>query len=350
VPGAYPRKEPATQPARGWRRKHVGTHLVMRPSDSVRIGLVGAGGVGDRHARVLSGIRGVTVAGVADPDPRRATRLAARHDAVAVADSRALVEAVRPDALYVCVPPFAHGEPEMVAVEHHLPLFVEKPLAADLATAKRLGAAIADARLVTATGYHWRYLDTVQHVRNLLDGRSPGLIVARWLDKVPPPAWWPSTTGSGGQVVEQATHLIDLIRYVAGEVRSVAADGARHGHCPAPANIDESSVALLRLAGGAIGTLAATCLAPGKHAAVVEIAASGLAVTISEDELVVHDHDGVHHVHPRVNARTAVDEDFIGLVRGGRSTMAVTYSDAIRTHRVACAIATSARERRAVDL
>jgi myo-inositol 2-dehydrogenase / D-chiro-inositol 1-dehydrogenase len=322
----------------------------MRPSDGVRIGLVGAGGVGERHARVLSGIPGVTVAGIADPDSRRANSLADRHDAQAVPDARALVEAVRPDALYVCVPPFAHGAPEMVAVEHRLPLFVEKPLAADLATAERLGAAIADARLVTGTGYHWRYLDTVQTVRKLLAGRSPGLVAARWFDKVPPPAWWPSVTGSGGQVVEQATHLIDVIRYVAGEVRSVAADGARHGHCPAPADIDESSAALLRLASGAIGTLTATCLAPHKHAAAVDIAAPGLAVTISEEQVVVHDHDGVHHVRPRVDARTAVDEDFIRLVRGGHSTTAVTYTDAIRTHRVACAITTSARERRSVDL
>jgi len=322
----------------------------MSPSDDVRIGLVGAGGVGERHARVLSGIPGVTIAGVADPDPRRAASLASRHGAPTLPDARALVDAVRPDALYVCVPPFARGDPEMVAVEHGLPLFVEKPLAADLATAERLGAAIAEAGLVTGTGYHWRCLDTVQHARELLADRSPGLVAARWFDKVPPPTWWPSATGSGGQVVEQATHLIDLIRYVVGEIRSVAADGARNGHCPPPADIDESSAALLRLASGGVGTLTATCLAPDKHSAVLDVAAPGLAVTISEDRLVVHDRNGVHDLRPRVDARTAVDEDFIGLVRGCPSTTVVPYAEAIRTHRVACAIATSSRDRRPVDL
>lgn len=121
-------------------------------SDLVRIGLVGAGGVGERHARVLSGLPDVAVVGVADPRPDRAEAVAHQWAATAFPDARTLVEAVRPDALYVCVPPFAHGEPEAVAVRHGLPLFVEKPLAADLATAERVAASVSAAGLATATG------------------------------------------------------------------------------------------------------------------------------------------------------------------------------------------------------
>ena len=110
----------------------------MVASDLVRVGLVGAGGVGARHARVLSGLPGVSVVGVADPDAVRAEALAQRCGAAAFADAATLARSVRPDALYVCVPPFAHGEPEAVAVEHGLPLFVEKPLATDLATTERI--------------------------------------------------------------------------------------------------------------------------------------------------------------------------------------------------------------------
>jgi len=160
----------------------------MVASDLVRIGLVGAGGVGSRHARVLSGLPDVEVVGVADPDVASADRLAGIHGARAFPDAESLARTTRPDALYVCVPPFAHGEPEAVAVEHNLALFVEKPLAADLPTAERTGAAIAAAGLVTATGYHWRCLDTVQRARALLDDRPAGLVAARWIDKVPPPA------------------------------------------------------------------------------------------------------------------------------------------------------------------
>src|SRR5918997_6236345 len=145
----------------------------------VRIGIVGAGGVGERHARVLTGLAGAAVVGVADHDGDRARSVAAASGAGAFPDARTLVESVRPDALYVCVPPFAHGEPERVALEHGLPLFVEKPLAADLATAERIGADIEAAGIISATGYHWRCLDTVHRAPTLPQGRSPGVLAAR---------------------------------------------------------------------------------------------------------------------------------------------------------------------------
>jgi myo-inositol 2-dehydrogenase / D-chiro-inositol 1-dehydrogenase len=329
----------------------AGNTVSMSSDQHVRIGLVGAGGVGERHARVLSGLAGVSVVGVADPEPARAETLAGRCDAEAFAAAEPLVAATRPDALYVCVPPFAHGEPEMVAVEHGLPLFVEKPLAADMATAERLGAAIAAAGLTTATGYHWRWLDTVQRTRDLLAGSSPpALVAARWLDKVPPPAWWTTMAGSGGQVVEQVTHLIDLIRYLVGEVRSVTAHRTRPGQCGVGGDIDENCAAILQLADGAVGTLSATCLAPHKQSAVLDIAAPGLGVALSEEQLVVHDGDGAHRTQPTIDARTAVDQGFVDLVRGRPSPHTVSYAEAIHTHRVACAITTSAREGRTVDL
>jgi myo-inositol 2-dehydrogenase / D-chiro-inositol 1-dehydrogenase len=314
----------------------------MAQSEIVRVGLVGAGGVGQRHAGVLSELAGATVVGVADPDAARARALAARCEVPAYPDARTLIAAVGPDALYVCVPPFAHGDPEMAAVEHGIPLFVEKPLAADLDTVERLAADISAAGLVTGTGYHWRHLDTVHRARELLAGRVPGLVAARWLDKVPPPAWWPARAGSGGQVVEQVTHLIDLIRHLAGEVDSVVAHGACLGHCGGGADIDEASVATLRLANGAVGTLTASCLAPRKQATSLDVVASGLALELSEDRLMVHDADGVDCVVPQVDPRVAVDRGFVALVNGERSPDTVPYEEALRTHRVGCAIAASA--------
>ena len=47
-------------------------------------------------------------------------------------------------------------------------------------------------------------------VRERLAAEPPGLVVARWLDRTPPPAWWGRADEGGGQVVEQATHLYDL--------------------------------------------------------------------------------------------------------------------------------------------
>jgi predicted dehydrogenase len=312
------------------------------PDRPVRVGLVGAGGVGERHARVLTSLPDAEVVAVADHIPDRARAVAGRCGARVFPDAATLMADAEIDAVYVCVPPFAHGDPEMMAIERGLPLFVEKPMAADLTTAEAIGRAVADAGLLTATGYHWRCLDTVQQARALLAGRAPGLVAGRWHDKVPPPAWWLQRARSGGQVVEQATHLLDLARYLAGEVDSVTALAATAGHCGAGADIDEVSVGVLRFASGAVGSLTASCLFPRKQATVLEVVASGLALEVSETDLVVHDGDGTRRIEPAVDARVAVDQSFIGAVQGRPSPAGVPYDEALRTHRLACALAAAA--------
>lgn len=311
-------------------------------SGPVRVGIVGAGGVGARHGRVLSSFPDVVVVGVADPATERGEALAAEVGAATFPDAAALVSGGALDALYVCTPPFARGEAEGLAVEHRVALFVEKPLAADLATAEAVAARVEEAALPTGTGYHWRCLDTVGRARELLDGRDPGLVVGRWFDKVPPPAWWIRRQGSGGQLVEQATHLIDLARFLVGEVDAVFAVGTACGHCGPEADIDEVSAATLRFAGGAVGSLCATCLFDRAHAATLEVVAPGLALEVSESELVVHDATGTQRYRPAVDARVAVDRDFVDVVRGVAPASRVPYDEALRTHRVACALAASA--------
>jgi myo-inositol 2-dehydrogenase / D-chiro-inositol 1-dehydrogenase len=309
---------------------------------TVRIGIVGAGGVGERHARVLASLPGVVVAAIADLDPQRARPVAEAVGAVAYPTPDALLDGGDVDALYVCTPPFARGRAEGMAAERGLPLFVEKPLAADLATAEAVAERVAAAGIPTATGYHWRHLDIVSEARALLAGRQPGLVTGRWFDKVPPPAWWARRAGSGGQVVEQATHLVDLARYLVGEVRSVSALGTTCGALGADGDVDEASVAILGFRNGAVGTMAATCLLPRKQATTLDIVSPGLAVELSESELVVRDAAGERRVTPANDARWEVDREFVEVVRGRLREARVPYADALVTHRVACAMADSA--------
>jgi predicted dehydrogenase len=303
---------------------------------------------------VLSGLPGVQVTGVADTVAERAEALAGAVGATPFPDAEALVgrlgDAGSLDALYVCTPPFARGGPEALAVERGLPLFVEKPLAADLDTAEDVAAQVEAAGLPTGTGYHWRQLDTVEEAHALLDGRAPGLVVGRWLDKVPPPGWWVRRDGSGGQVVEQATHLVDLARVLAGEVESVFAAGTSVGRTAPDGDIDEVTGGTLRFAGGAVGTLAATCLADRACATTLEVVADGLVLEVSETALVVHDAEGTRRVEPKVDPRQAVDREFVEVVRGDREATRAPYAEALQSHRVACALATSARRREVMVL
>ncbi len=92
---------------------------------ATRIGIVGAGGVGARHARVLAGLPDAEVVAIADTELERARAVAAEHGAHAHAGHEALLAAEALDAVYVCVPPFAHGAAERAVLDAGLADLVE---------------------------------------------------------------------------------------------------------------------------------------------------------------------------------------------------------------------------------
>jgi myo-inositol 2-dehydrogenase / D-chiro-inositol 1-dehydrogenase len=317
---------------------------------AVRVGIVGAGGVAQRHARVLSALPDVQVAGVTDVVPAAAEALASAYGTKVFPDVRALLsDGV--DAVYVCVPPFAHGPAEREVIAARVPLFVEKPISLDRDTAVALAREITEGDVLTAVGHHWRYLAIADKARTLLGDRDVRLVTGAWLDKVPPVGWWPHRDRSGGPVVEQAAHVLDLARYLVGEVTWVSAVGSGVPPAVPDADIDGSTVATLRFAGGAVGTLAATCVLGWKERAGLEIYADGLALSIAEDRLTVRTGDDVTTVDSDPeSARVAVDAAFIRAVRGEEKDIRVPYAEALRTHELALAVAESARSGRPVDV
>jgi myo-inositol 2-dehydrogenase / D-chiro-inositol 1-dehydrogenase len=318
-----------------------------------RIGFVGAGGVAQRHARMLTEMPDAAVVAVTDPAPGPATLFADTFGARQVGDLQDLLSEDL-HAVYVCVPPFAHGPIEETVAAAGLPMFVEKPLGLDTAATDRVAAAITRAGVTTSVGHHWRYARTVRDAAGLLDGRAVRLVVGAWLDKVPPVAWWPRRAGSGGQVVEQAVHVLDLARTLVGEVDEVCAmaDGVPPACADGDADVDGATGAVLRFADGAVGTLATTCLLHRKHRAGLEVYADGLALTLTENGMWSQRGDGEpewRQADPD-EAKRAADRAFVDAVLGHDGAPLVTYAEARRTHRLACAIADSAATRRPIRL
>ena len=313
--------------------------------DICRIGLIGAGNVGRRHAQVLRSFPDVHLAGVTDVVPQAAAALARDVGCRPFPGIDELLSA-GVDAVYVCVPPFAHGAPEAAVLSAGVPLFVEKPLAATAETAERVGVQVTAAGVLTAVGHHWRYLKVVERARRLLDGRAVRLVGGTWLDKVPPVRWWPVRDRSGGPVIEQAAHVLDLARLLAGEVDEVFAMGDGRPPAVPGADVDGVTTATLRFRSGALGTLSTTCLLGWKQRAGLELVAEGLWLSVGEDGLAIRE-GGADPVEELITAdpaaaRVAVDRAFIDAVRGIGNDVRAPYAEALRTHRLACALACSA--------
>lgn len=316
-----------------------------------RIGFIGAGGIAQRHFGVLERFDDVAIAAVADVDMAAATQGAARFGARAFDDAAAMVESVELDALYICVPPFAHGEPERLAIEHGLPFFVEKPVALDLGTAEDVAAAVSAQGLVTAVGYHWRYLDTVDEVKALLSATPARLLSGYWLDSTPPPRWWWKRESSGGQMLEQATHLVDLARWLVGDVVRVYGQSGHVERAAFPGlDVATTGTATLTFAGGAIANFASTCLLGWNHRVGLHLFGENLAIELTDRDVMID----IGRGRPvRGNGSDPVereDRDFVDAVQGKGDRIRCPYASALETLRLALAIEQSAREGRAIDV
>jgi predicted dehydrogenase len=309
----------------------------------VRVAVIGAGGIAARHIGNLLAVPGAQLVGVADLELERATAEAARGGAQPFQDWRRMLDDVRPDALLICVPPFGHGEPELGAIERGIPFFVEKPLAADLATAERIADAVAAAGLVTAVGYHWRYLSTVERARELLADNPAQLAMGYWLDGVPPRAWWVQHSQSGGQLVEQATHILDIARYLVGEIDSIGAVGVRTARKqPHGGDVADAYVATAVFESGAIGTFSSTSLTRWPHRIGLHLVSEAMVLELTEFEIMIDVGRGRPVEAASGDPFLAELTDFLTAASGGPNNVRVPYAEALKTHRVAVTATESA--------
>jgi myo-inositol 2-dehydrogenase/D-chiro-inositol 1-dehydrogenase len=225
---------------------------------TLRLGLVGGGWISREHLEALERLGRTELVGVLSRTQKTADAVTTRWGGTRFDDLDAMLDGAKPDVVYVAVPPnraVAIGE-RLVA--RGIPFLTEKPLAAaDASGPVRLAAAIERAGLVVAVGYHLRALDILPEIRDRLAMAPPRLIVARWLDSTPGRAWWGRVAEGGGQVIEQTTHLYDLARLLLGEAVVVGAASTRDLlGSPRGVDVVDSTAAVLRFTGGAVGTFA----------------------------------------------------------------------------------------------
>ena len=104
----------------------------------MRIAFIGCGGIARAHADGLCKRSDVEFAGAFDADPQRAQSFAGQYGGTAYSGVAEMLDGARPDAAWVCLPPFAHGEAELALAARRIPFLVEKPIALTLETAQRI--------------------------------------------------------------------------------------------------------------------------------------------------------------------------------------------------------------------
>ena len=234
----------------------------MERRQPVRIGVVGLGLIGLRHAAILARGDRVTLAGVADPSDA-ARQAADRMGVPCVPDLAALLD-LGVDGVILASPTPMHAEQARAAVAAGVPALIEKPIASDAIAAERVVAEAEAAGVPLLVGHHRRHNPLVRAAKEAIDaGRLGRVCTAQatcWFHK--PGSYfdaapWRKRTGAGPISVNLA-HDIDLMRHLVGEIAHVQAAAA-----PSSRGFENEEVAaaVLTFETGAIGTIAVSDIA-----------------------------------------------------------------------------------------
>src|ERR1700722_18520421 len=126
-----------------------------KPLSTIRVGIVGAGAIASTHARALSTIEGVTIAGVYDILPERSAEFAAKEKTTAFPTLDALLEKV--DAVYICSLPQGHREAAVRAAQAGVHVCSEKPLAKTVEDGLAIQEAVERSGIRFMIAFPWRF-------------------------------------------------------------------------------------------------------------------------------------------------------------------------------------------------
>jgi len=313
---------------------------------ALRLGFVGVGGIAKRHLGYSAEREDVEMVGYADVDLSRAEACAEEYGGNAYGDCKELYDKEKPDAIVICTPPFGHGEIEEEAAKRGIHFFVEKPVAVNLELAKRVKNAVDESGIATQVGYMLRFSEAVRKVKELLSDRSIAMVQEHYyMPGMPHPSWWPKMDLGGGQLIEQATHMLDLGRFLAGEVVSVSGRTARtHDWTPPPDaqpkegllsysegfDIPDTTALTMEYESGALGTLSCSMIPQAKWDNGFKVIAEGLLITIdgASASWAGEEEDSMQ---AGADWPSYVLYDFLDAVKSGRTDTTVPYDEGVKS-------------------
>lgn len=237
----------------------------------MKIAFIGAGGIANNY---LGSLQKLTqpVAAICDVNGERAAKVARENSAAAYTEHREMLSAEKPDAVFVTIPPGAHNGQVADAVQAGAAVFVAKPIGLDFESVLRTRDAIEKAGVINQVGYMARYSDLTQRAKELVGNRALTLGFGRFMCRMGANhPWWGQGAVSGGQMLEQSTHVFDWLRYFLGEVEEVFAYGHK-GAANDIGDFEDSTSCNLRFVNGAAGNVVSTCCANTPKGFAVELA------------------------------------------------------------------------------
>ncbi|HEY5036861.1 MAG TPA: Gfo/Idh/MocA family oxidoreductase [Chthoniobacterales bacterium] len=372
---------------------------------TLRVGLIGHGFMGRVHSNawrqaprffdLAAAVQMKTVCG------RNAKAVAQMAPVLgwekSASDWRAVVNDPEIDIIDICTPNDSHAEIAIAAARAGKNILCEKPLALNVAEAKRMLAAAERARVVHMVCHNYRRVPALALAREMIERGELGERIyhfrARyaqdWIADPKFPLVWRlrAQEAGSGSLGDLGSHLVDLGRFLVGEFREVCAlretfvkerPLEKNRKLKGRVTVDDASVVIGRFHGGALASLEATRFAPGrKNGLTIEINGSGGSLVFDleqmnrlqfystadpENRRGFRDILVTERTHPYVgnwwppghllgyeHSFVHTIADFVRAIVNGES-VAPTFADGLATQRVLAAIEESARKKTWVRL
>lgn len=230
---------------------------------SVKAAILGAGNMGKGHAQRLMKL-GAEVTCVCDKSPEARKRFLEETKISGIEEYEEFDEMLEKgdfDALFICLPPFAQDAQFEKAAARGKHIFIEKPIALNTETGKRMVKAAKDAGIVTRVGFHMRQGKAVQKVREMIQSGEAGrpvLFHGHYSCNSLHTPWWINVDLCGGQIYEQAIHVYDMCRFLLGEPKSTSGimGNICHNHMAAY-TVEDVSASITEFKNGAAAAITA---------------------------------------------------------------------------------------------
>jgi predicted dehydrogenase len=260
-----------------------------------QVGIIGAGNISETHAGAALEIDGVEIAAVFGKNRDKAARLAQLYGGAVYEDLESFLEHKPLDVVMIGSPSALHAEQGMAAARCGLHVLVEKPIDITTSRADLLIDECNRARVKLGVCFQDRVAPDVIKLKQLVDAGRLGkpILVSGRVKWYRPPEYyrgsrWRGTyeLDGGGALINQGVHTVDLLLLLMGDVVRVNAKTITALH---HIEVEDTVVATLEFANGAIGTLeVGTSVYPG-YPRRVELTGSEGTIILQDNKIIAAD-------------------------------------------------------------
>lgn len=223
----------------------------------IRAGFIGTGGISPVHLKYAQSRRDVKIVALCDMNREQALKRQKEFGGDLFTDFNEMLDRVKLDAVWICTPPWVRRAPLLACADKGIPVFCEKPVERSEARGRQIADALRKRKAKVQVGYVFRSMPVVQVLRRIIRDDRIHLIHSFYACnvslKMSLPKWFYDKDKSGGILIDQATHNLDLLRGLFGEVDEVRGTAKNPVHKKkAGYTIDETLGLILTFRSGVI--------------------------------------------------------------------------------------------------